>query len=126
MQGLVDMTTAWLRRLHKMLRAEAWGADPCLLKLQDCSSIQCCSRHQILQATSLRQLLDNTPTFVDSLGQYAAAHAREFVTDSKKLSPVTQDSTAEWHVSARLKNAMRACVNRCMVRAYVAPALPRY
>lgn len=123
LQGLINMTTAWLRRLHRMLRAEAAGADPCLLQLQDRSATQCSSQHQILEATSLRHLLDNIPTFVSNLGQYAAAHARELVSDDEKVSPGAGDSTTVWHVSVNLQSAMRTCINRCMVCAYVAPAL---
>lgn len=112
-QGLIKLTTAWLRRMQAMICSEAANADPCIPGFQDFGITFGCKPLAVNQYQSLRDLLPRVPVFVSSLGQYAAAHAAEIVPDSAQVRSAATPNF--FQVSKNLHRAMNECVDRCVV-----------
>lgn len=116
MQGLIKLTSAWLRRLHTMICFEATKTDPCMLRFHDWETNFGSRPLRVIQCQSLNELLQRFPVFVGILRQYAAAHASEIVSASSEAgSSANVDS---FEVSRNLHRAMQECVVRCVVRSF--------
>lgn len=123
MQGLIRMTTAWLKRLDRLIKAAVAKTDSCVVQFQNFSSKFSVLPLRLVESNSIHRLLDGTPDFGSILGHYSLAHASEIVLDHETRSPAEGDpvGTEAYRVSGKLHSAMQNCIKRCLVRASTLP-----
>lgn len=114
MQGLIKLTSAWLRRLHTMICFEAAKTDPCILQFQDWTPSFGRQAQKVTQYQSLGDLLLRFPVFVRILGQYAAAQAAEIIPTSPEVGSAARVN--QFEASRNLRRAMQECIIQCVVR----------